>query len=204
MRSERKDGGWNGAIPSGSGQASTVWRCVWRTGRGAAGVAGLLMIATIMAAHARPGAASFGALDDVAGESERVDRLAWLAGCWEGEFAGGRTYEEVWMAPRGGSLVGMSRMVSGGATVAWEHLRIVAEDGVLAYHAQPSGQAAARFAATEVSASSVTFANPEHDFPQRIIYRLVPPDSLVARVEGERNGQVRGSEFPMRRVACPG
>jgi hypothetical protein len=204
MRSERVDGSRNGGVSAGSEGASRAPGSGWGTGLRAAGVAGLLMIATIMAAHARPGAAFPGVLDDAAGESLRVDRLAWLAGCWEGEFAGGRTYEEVWMAPRGGTLLGVSRMVSGGATVAWEHLRIAAEDGVLAYHAQPSGQAAARFAATEVSASSVTFANPEHDFPQRIIYRLAPPDSLVARVEGERNGQVRGSEFPMRRIACPG
>jgi uncharacterized protein DUF6265 len=53
-----------------------------------------------------------------------------------------------------------------------------------------------------VSDSAVTFENPSHDFPQRIIYRRRGADSLLARVEGMRGGQLRGSDYPYRRVAC--
>jgi hypothetical protein len=31
-----------------------------------------------------------------------------------------------------------------------------------------------------------------------------PPDELLARIEGERDGELRGIDFPLRRVACPG
>ena len=48
------------------------------------------------------------------------------------------------------------------------------------------------------------FSNPAHDFPQWIIYRLRGSDSLVARIEGTRNGQLRGIDFPMRRTGCTG
>ena len=49
------------------------------------------------------------------------------------------------MAPRGGSMLGMSRTVIGGKTVEYEFLRIALVDGTLAYVAKPSGQAEAPF-----------------------------------------------------------
>jgi hypothetical protein len=53
-----------------------------------------------------------------------------------------------------------------------------------------------------VSDSAVTFEHPTHDFPQRVIYRRRGADSLLARVEGMRGGQLRGSDYPYRRVSC--
>jgi hypothetical protein len=71
------------------------------------------------------------------------------------------------------------------------------------YHAQPSGQGSADFEAQDVSDTLVTFENAKHDFPQRIVYRRHGRDSLIARIEGVRNGRVRGIDFPYARVACP-
>ena len=48
------------------------------------------------------------------------------------------------------------------------------------------------------------FENAAHDFPQRVGYRVAGGDSLLAWIEGTRDGQVRRIEFPYRRVACPG
>jgi hypothetical protein len=73
----------------------------------------------------------------------------------------------------------------------------------LVYHAHPSGQEPTEFRATAPFDSTITFSNPAHDFPQRVIYRRVGSDTLIARVEGMRNGQVRGIDFSYQRVACP-
>jgi hypothetical protein len=139
----------------------------------------------------------------VAGRPADVDGLAWMAGCWE-FTRGGTSVEEHWMAPRGGALIGMSRTVREGRMVAYESVIIRGDSsGRLAYHAFPSGQAPAVFPAVEVTDSSAIFEDPTHDFPQRIIYRL-RGDTLGARVEGIRNGALRGSDFPYLRTACPG
>jgi len=61
----------------------------------------------------------------------------------------------------------------------------------------------ADFASIAVSDTAVTFENPTHDFPQRVMYRRAGRDSLVARVEGQRRGTVRGVDCPYRRVECP-
>jgi hypothetical protein len=135
---------------------------------------------------------------------DAIERLAWLAGCWEGTLSSGAVYEEMWLPPRGGTMLGAARMTRPSRTLSFEFIRIADEDGTLVYAAQPSGRPPTRFAATQVEANAVTFENPEHDFPQRIIYRHTPPDELAARIEGERDGQLRGMDFPLRRVPCAG
>ena len=129
--------------------------------------------------------------------------LAWLAGCWRDE-RGGRTYEEQWMAPGGGLMLGMSRTLRGDTLVEYELLRLERRsDGSADYVAMPSGQASAAFRIVEITDSLAVFENPEHDFPQRILYRRLADGSLVARIEGADRGRVRGVDFPMRRAECP-
>ena len=117
--------------------------------------------------------------------------------------AGNRIVEEQWMRPRGRSMLGMGRTVRGDSTSEYEQLRIAEDAGQLVYHASPSGQQPAQFRSFAISDSAVSFQNPQHDFPQRILYRLVTGDSLVARIEGTVGGRARGVDFPMKRVACP-
>jgi hypothetical protein len=140
--------------------------------------------------------ASVGADPTAAG----VRRLAWLRGCWEAR-AGDRVVEEQWMLPRAGSMVGMSRTVRGEALAEYELVVIRERADRLVYEAHPSGQPAAEFLSTSLSDSEVVFENREHDFPQRIGYRR-RGSSLVAWVEGTRDGKARRIEFPYRRAAC--
>jgi hypothetical protein len=131
-----------------------------------------------------------------------LNRLQWLAGCWASTSAEAGT-GEVWMAPAGGSLLGMSRTVKGGRTVAHEFMQIRAlADGRLAFIAEPSGQRRTEFPLKSLTDTEVVFENPTHDFPQRVAYRFEAPDTLRARIEGLRNGNLRVIEFPMRRQPC--
>ena len=114
-----------------------------------------------------------------AGQPPDIQRLAWLQGCWE-VVSPERTIEEQWMAPRGQSMVGVSRTVGGDRLVGYELVVIRAQGDRLAYEAHPSGQPSAVFLARTISDSSVLFENLQHDFPQRIGYQRVAPDSLLA------------------------
>jgi len=132
-----------------------------------------------------------------------VQHLGWIAGCWR-QASGNRVVDEQWMAPRGGMMLGMSRTVRDDTVlVEFEQLRVTDRGGAAVFHAEPSGQPPADFVATVVSDSLVTFSNPQHDFPQRVIYRRRGRDSLIARIEGTRGGAVRGVDFPYTRVTCP-
>jgi hypothetical protein len=141
-------------------------------------------------------------LANPAAATPTTEQLHWLAGCWAavgGEPGSG----EQWMAPAGGSMPGTSRTLRRGALREFEflHIRDTAQGLVLI--ALPSGQKEAQFAAEKVEARSVVFHNPAHDFPQRVIYESPDADTLDARIEGQRNGQLRVIRFPMKRTPCP-
>jgi hypothetical protein len=128
--------------------------------------------------------------------------LSWLAGCWEGTLRGSELNEQ-WMKPAGGVMLGMGRTVSNGKVREYEFLQIREEaDGTINYVARPSGQPEASFKVKQLQNNEVIFENPEHDFPQRIIYRLQSDGSLFARIEGTSNGKARGFDYPMKRAAC--
>lgn len=128
--------------------------------------------------------------------------VAWIAGCWDAT-RNGRHVAEHWMAPAGGTMMGVSRTTAGGKTTEWEFLIIRQGAQGLDYVAKPSGQPEATFTATRASANEVTFENPSHDFPKRIIYRR-EGDALTASIEGPMNGQHRRIDFPYKKSACGG
>lgn len=136
-----------------------------------------------------------------AAQDDPLGRLRWLAGCWE-LTRGTRTTLEMWMPPAAGLMLGSSRTVSNGAVREWEQVRLSVRDGRLVYTASPSGQATAEFTEAALSDSGFTVENPQHDFPQRIIYQRRGADSLVARIEGQTRSGPRGVDFPMRRTRC--
>lgn len=132
-----------------------------------------------------------------------VDTLHWLSGCWR--LSSPRTtVDEQWMTPNGGVILGMSRTVRGDAVREYEFLRIYASGDTLVYAAMPSGQQPAEFRAPprSVSPSEIVFENPAHDFPQRIRYRRASGDSLIATVEGDREGKRPPFVLGYRKVAC--
>jgi hypothetical protein len=131
-----------------------------------------------------------------------LENLDWMSGCWLSESPR-RSIEEHWMRPLGGTLFGVNRTVAGGRTVASEFLQIrEVRPDTLGYVAAPSGQAVTTFLFEKASEGGVSFWNPDHDFPQRISYKLAATDSLAARIEGEVDGQTRSTEFGFRRVDC--
>ncbi|MGB5815735.1 MAG: DUF6265 family protein [Thermoanaerobaculia bacterium] len=134
-------------------------------------------------------------------EAASVEDLAWLAGCWASVGAEAGSGEQ-WMEPAGGTLLGVNRTVKGSETVAHEFMQIrETESGEIEFIANPSGQSEAAFSLVGLSADEVVFENPDHDFPQRIIYRL-KGDDLEGRIEGKVKGELKGVDFPLKRVDC--
>jgi hypothetical protein len=94
----------------------------------------------------------------------------WLSGCWSQESETSWT-EECWSGPRGGIMLGSGRSGRGDALKSWEAMQIEqAADGSLTFYGQPHGGARVAFPATSVTDREIVFANPKHDYPQRIRY----------------------------------
>jgi uncharacterized protein DUF6265 len=131
-----------------------------------------------------------------------IGQLHWLAGCWASDGAEPGS-EERWMPLAGGTMLGVSRTVRQGKTVALEFMEIRhLPDGKLAFVAHPSGQGTTVFTAVRASDSEIVFENPEHDFPQRVAYAKDGESKVRARIEGSEGGALRVIEFPMSRMSC--
>jgi len=168
-------------------------RGIPRFTRWAAAIAGAaLCVCAASAAGPAAGAAPAG--------PEAVASLAWLAGSWSGE-SNGLAMEEHWIAPSGGALLGMHRDVKNGRMVEFEFLRIDASGGAVTYWASPRSAPPTPFRLKELGPGQrVVFENPEHDFPQRILYWRTDDEALHARVEGPSTTGEKGMEWTWKRM----
>ena len=147
---------------------------------------------------------AFLSLDPVFAQEKAVtiSDLAWMKGCWSWTRNGHETAEH-WLKPAGGTMLGISRTVANGKTVEFEFTQIRQDEkGDIFFTAKPSGQPEATFKMIKGSGNEVIFENPQHDFPQRVIYRRQDDNSLLGRIEGVSTGKEKSVDFPMMRVRC--
>ena len=126
-----------------------------------------------------------------------------MAGCWEHKEPGkGLFISEQWMSPAGTSILGMGRTVKNGKTVGFEFMRIEQNTDGIFFVARPhENKVETAFKLKNSTQNEVVFENLEHDFPQRVIYKLLGT-KLVGRIEGNQNSKLLRIDFPLDRIKC--
>lgn len=132
-----------------------------------------------------------------------IESLAWLSGCWEQRDDVKKRFSwEQWMRPAAQTMIGMSRTVRNGKTVAYEFMRITQDDSGISFIAKPSENSEeTTFRLASSGNGEAVFENLAHDYPQRIIYRL-NKKKLLARVEGTNDGKLTGIDLSLVRAKC--
>lgn len=123
--------------------------------------------------------------------------LKMLEGHWR-EVKGTAVNDEVWMNNAGNVIVGMGRTVNG-LSNSFEFLRLENRKEGIVYIAQPNGGAPTVFRLLSHDANTVTFGNPQHDWPGRITYRRTGTETLEASVSAF-DGKGRVMTFKWTRV----
>jgi hypothetical protein len=108
--------------------------------------------------------------------------LTWPTGKWRTVSMKDNFSEEIWTLGLDGNLVGLGCFVKKGDTLFQETMTILLEEENWFFRAEPQGQASTLFALDEHSATHWVFINPDHDYPQRIEYRLIDKEHLKATV----------------------
>ena len=100
------------------------------------------------------------------------------------------------MAPGAGLMLGMGRTTNaaGDTLSEYEQTRIEQRGDRLVFTASPSGQATDSFTSIELTDSLVVFENKQHDFPQRVGYRLLVLLMGAVVFVGESSRDVRRSD----------
>ncbi len=140
------------------------------------------------------------ALSVAAAANPKPASLDWFVGQWCAD-RDGQLIEEVWLAPKGDVLLGLSRTVKGAKTASFEYLRLEWKDGVPSYVAQPQGAPPVAFKWIAGGADWARFENLANDFPKRVEYRKTK-DGLYAEIAGPGEG---GKELviPFDYKRCP-
>lgn len=124
-----------------------------------------------------------------------------LQGTWMMPTAKG-LLEETWGKPAGNLQKGSSYRINQSDTTWLEHIELTFAAGVISYTPTTAGQNDGKpvpFVLESLDSGRWLFSNPQHDFPQRILYRFAGPDSIHARIEGMMQGALRSVDFYYQR-----
>ncbi len=126
-----------------------------------------------------------------------IKDLSWLSGKWFVKN-GASSFEEHWMRPADGAMIGMGRELSGSKMEFFEYLRIEQRKDGIFYVAQPRGKAQTDFRLTHESKNTLVFENPTHDFPKKIEYERAN-NSVIVRVSGDGKEKERAFQHVLLR-----
>lgn len=88
-------------------------------------------------------------------------------------------------------------------TVFHEHVDLVKTSKGWHYIVSVRGQNKEKpvsFSSTYIGTDSLVFENSKHDFPNRIVYKKIKDDSLVATIFGTQNGKATSEIFPFKKM----
>jgi hypothetical protein len=126
----------------------------------------------------------------------------YLIGSWSFKTQEGELLE-FWKFRDAETLIGRGYQVNNGDSSLLETVLLTSmEDGVY-YIPSVEGQnigVDVRFKLVSSANHTYVFENKDHDFPQRVVYRIRAKDELIAWIEGVRNGKVIKKEFAYKRI----
>lgn len=105
--------------------------------------------------------------------SADLKKIEWLLGRWERTNGiAGHPESEEWKKISDTEWKGVSVRLSGADTVALERITLLLKEQNLYYIADvPVNPEPVSFKVTEISNTGFVCENPQHDFPQKIVYR---------------------------------
>ena len=128
-----------------------------------------------------------------------LSKIAWILGSWEGRDSNSVYYEH-WTDAGKELFDGKAFVIVKGDTVFSERMTIEIKDSVLVYRVVIGQNEPVLFKLVAADEQTVSFSNPQHDFPQNIAYKLQPDGSLYAYVDGMAGKQYKKEEFFYQRM----
>lgn len=133
---------------------------------------------------------------------EAIENSNWLLGRWENNSAEGNL-SEFWTKTNDSTFNGESYFVIKNDTVFGEKVELIQNGKDFIYEvsvAKQNDEKPVVFKLTSSSENEMTFENPSHDYPNKIVYQKVGNDSLVATIFGSKDGKAKSEVFKMKKM----
>lgn len=131
----------------------------------------------------------------------QIAKAEWLIGSWENKSEFGDLSEN-WTKVNDSTFQGTSYFIKGKDTLHSETVELSQKGDALIYSPNVKGQNGdlpVAFKMTSATANTLVFENPAHDFPQKISYKMITKDSIVAEISGKQGGKPASEAYPMGR-----
>lgn len=135
-------------------------------------------------------------------QPSQTTKAEWLIGNWVTHFPEADVYES-WKRVNDHELAGYSYTRQQGDSIPFESIQLIENENGLHYIVTGAGHpsdSSVRFTASQVKDDFLQFENPQHDFPTRIGYRRITPDSIYAEISGVQAGREERQGFPLQRI----
>ncbi len=132
----------------------------------------------------------------------KTENLEWLNGNWINNSDSNLVITENWQTINDTLMLGESFTIDKGDTVSHERMQIKILDNNVLFIPVVSNQNNGKpvvFTLTDFKNNTLVFKNPEHDFPQEIVYQKITDDSVYAYIGGTMNGKTQRIDFGYRR-----
>nr|WP_294775262.1 DUF6265 family protein [uncultured Flavobacterium sp.] len=133
---------------------------------------------------------------------DKLEKMNWLVGQWENKTPEGYL-TETWVKDNDSTFSGKTYfIINEKDTVHSESIILTQVNEELIYRPIVKGQnndEAVDFKLTSDAENSFSFENPNHDYPQKIVYRKVNDKALVATISGKQQGKDSSESYPMNK-----
>ena len=140
--------------------------------------------------------------DSDANKNEKIRAASWLLGNWENKSADGNLTEN-WEKVNDSTFQAQSYYIKEKDTVHFESITLQQKGENLTYTATVKGQnndKPVTFKLKTATDKQLAFENLKHDYPQKISYTQITPDSLVAKISGIQQGKPSSEQFSMKKI----
>lgn len=135
--------------------------------------------------------------------AQDLQKFSPIEGTWSVETRRGMVYES-WKKVNDTLYTGTNYLVRQSDTVLLETIELVKRNNEIYYIVTTQFQNDKQpipFKLIKTEGDTYTFENPDHDFPQRIIYTIkAGSNDMPARIEGMNKGNPASADFPYKKV----
>ena len=132
---------------------------------------------------------------------QKINSINWLLGDWENKMPVGDLSEN-WEKKDDSTFVGHSYFIKGKDTISSESIELTQKGEELYYIPTVKGQnnnKAVSFKLNTATTKEFIFENPKHDYPQKIVYKLINANNLVATISGIQQGKPSSESYPLKK-----
>jgi stress response protein SCP2 len=135
-------------------------------------------------------------------EVNKIVNADWLLGNWENKSFEGNL-EETWKKVNDTTFQATSYFIKEKDTLHFETIKLQKKGEALTYSAAVKGQnndKAVVFKLTTETEKQLVFENLKHDYPQKISYSQITPDSIVVKISGVQIGKPSAEQYSMKKI----